>query len=185
MSDAYTGGCACGAVRYEISAEPIFMNDCQCRDCQRTSGTGHGSYLTFPSRAQVKVAGEATHWDMVGDSGNVKTRAFCPDLRVAGLPDVRGHARSVHRARREPRRSEPVRAASGDLRRARPRLGPPRSGPAEIRDDAAGVRGGPTALGPASLCGAPYQVALMPVSICNLADERRSRACPSLPLIRD
>ena len=32
-----------------VSAEPIFMNDCQCRDCQRTSGTGHGSYLTFPS----------------------------------------------------------------------------------------------------------------------------------------
>ena len=24
------------------------MNDCQCRDCQQTSGTGHGSYLTFP-----------------------------------------------------------------------------------------------------------------------------------------
>src|SRR5271168_3055253 len=63
MSAAYTGGCACGAVRYEISAEPIFMNDCQCRDCQRTSGTGHGSYLTFPSRAQVKLAGEATRWD--------------------------------------------------------------------------------------------------------------------------
>ena len=45
MSEAYTGGCACGAIRYEISGEPIFMNDCQCRDCQRTSGTGHGSYL--------------------------------------------------------------------------------------------------------------------------------------------
>ena len=94
MSDAYTGGCACGAVRYEISAEPIFMNDCQCRDCQRTSGTGHGSYLTFPSRAQVKVAGEATHWDMVGDSGNVKTRAFCPAcgspvyLTFAAMPDL-------------------------------------------------------------------------------------------------
>ena len=44
----YTGGCACGAIRYEISAEPIFMNHCQCRDCQRESGTGHGSYLTFP-----------------------------------------------------------------------------------------------------------------------------------------
>ena len=78
MSDAYTGGCACGAVRYEIPAEPIFMNDCQCRHCQQTSGTGHGSYLTFPSRAQVKVTGLATHWDMVADSGKVKTRAFCP-----------------------------------------------------------------------------------------------------------
>lgn len=32
MSEAYTGGCACGAIRYEISDEPLAMNDCQCRD---------------------------------------------------------------------------------------------------------------------------------------------------------
>src|SRR6202158_1588403 len=69
MSEAYTGGCACGAIRYEISAEPMVTNDCQCRDCQRESGTGHGSHLTFP-RAGVKLKGEAKHWDMVGDSGN-------------------------------------------------------------------------------------------------------------------
>ena len=77
MSKPYTGGCACGALRYEISGEPIAMNDCQCRDCQGTSGTGHGSYLTFPSRRDVKLDGDGTHWDMVSDSGNVKTRAFC------------------------------------------------------------------------------------------------------------
>ena len=53
MSETFTGGCACGAIRYEISAEPLFMNDCQCRDCQRRSGTGHGSYLTFPSRNDI------------------------------------------------------------------------------------------------------------------------------------
>ena len=47
MSKAFTGGCACGAIRYEIPAEPLVMSDCQCRDCQRKSGTGHGSYLTF------------------------------------------------------------------------------------------------------------------------------------------
>ena len=40
--------CACGAIRFEIAGEPLFQNDCQCRDCQRKSGTGHGSYLTFP-----------------------------------------------------------------------------------------------------------------------------------------
>src|SRR3982074_2427907 len=78
MSKAYTGGCACGAIRYEISDEPMFMNDCQCRDCQRKSGTGHGSYLTFPSRISVKLKGEAKHWDIVGDSGNVKTHALSP-----------------------------------------------------------------------------------------------------------
>jgi hypothetical protein len=77
MSMAYTGGCACGAIRFEIAGEPLFQNDCQCHDCQHMSGTGHESHLTFP-RQGVKQSGEAKHWDMMGDSGNVKTRAFCP-----------------------------------------------------------------------------------------------------------
>jgi len=93
MSHAYTGGCACGDIRYEISGEPIFMNHCQCRDCQRKSGTGHGSYLTFP-REGVKLEGEAAQWNIVGDSGNVKTRAFCPTcgspvyMTFAAMPGV-------------------------------------------------------------------------------------------------
>lgn len=78
MNLPYSGGCACGVIRYNISDEPIFMNDCQCKDCQRMSGTGHGSYLTFPSRAAVKLEGEASHFDMIGDSGNTKTSSFCP-----------------------------------------------------------------------------------------------------------
>ncbi len=99
MSDAYTGGCACGAIRYDIASEPIFMNHCQCRDCQRKSGTGHGSYLTFAA-AGVKLVGDATEWDMVGDSGNTKTRGFCPRcgspvyLRFSAAP----HIFTVHAA---------------------------------------------------------------------------------------
>jgi hypothetical protein len=94
MSKAYTGGCACGAIRYEISDEPIAMNDCQCRDCQKLSGTGHGSYLSFPGRQRVKLEGAATHRDIVADSGNTKTHAFCPTcgapvyLMFAAMPDV-------------------------------------------------------------------------------------------------
>ena len=76
MTKPYTGGCACGAIRYSIVGEPLFANHCQCRDCQRESGTGHGSYATF-ARDGVTVTGHAKKWDMVGDSGNVKTRAFC------------------------------------------------------------------------------------------------------------
>ena len=78
MSQAYTGGCACGAIRYQISDQPLAMNDCQCRDCQRKSGTGHGSYLTFPDKQRVELQGLATQWAIAGDSGNVKTHAFCP-----------------------------------------------------------------------------------------------------------
>ena len=78
MSEVYAGGCACGAIRYEIDAEPLLMSDCQCRDCQRISGTGHGSYLSFEGRDKVTLSGEAQCRDSTGDSGNVKTRAFCP-----------------------------------------------------------------------------------------------------------
>ena len=94
MGMAYNGGCACGAIRYEISGGPLLMNDCQCRDCQRRSRTGHSFYITFPSRAEVKLAGEAAHWDIVGDSGSVKTHAFCRAcgspvyLTFAAMPDL-------------------------------------------------------------------------------------------------
>ena len=93
MNPSYTGGCACGAIRYEIPSEPIFQNHCQCLDCQHKSGTGHGSYLSF-MRGGAKQTGSATLWDMVGDSGNVKTRAFCPTcgspvyMTYAAMPDV-------------------------------------------------------------------------------------------------
>jgi hypothetical protein len=92
MSNAYTGGCACGAIRYEISGEPIFSNDCQCGDCTRESGTGHGSHLTF-MRTGVNVSGDATPWDMIADSGNKKTRYFCPTcgspvyMTFSAMPD--------------------------------------------------------------------------------------------------
>jgi hypothetical protein len=94
MSKPYTGGCACGAIRYAIAAEPVAMNDCQCRDCQKTSGTGHGSYLSFVGREAVTLEGEASRWDMMADSGNLKTRGFCPTcgspvwLTFSAMPDV-------------------------------------------------------------------------------------------------
>jgi hypothetical protein len=78
MNKPYTGGCACGAIRYEIAAEPVFSNECQCRQCQQVSGTGHGSYMSFVGREAIKVEGNATHWTMTADSGKEKTRSFCP-----------------------------------------------------------------------------------------------------------
>lgn len=93
MTQAFTGGCACGAVRFETDRTPVFQNHCQCRDCQKRSGTGHGSYLTFPGRAEMKITGTASHWQVAGDSGNLKSHAFCPVcgtqvyLTFAAMPD--------------------------------------------------------------------------------------------------
>jgi len=77
MSEPYTGGCACGAIRYSVAGEPVAMVDCQCRQCQRDSGTGHQSHLTFVGAA-VETSGQASHWQTVGDGGTRKSRAFCP-----------------------------------------------------------------------------------------------------------
>ena len=101
MGDSYSGGCACGAIRYEITGEPVFMNHCQCLDCQHKSGTGHGSYLTFTT-AGLSLTGEASHWDIVADSGKVKTRSFCPRcgspvyVRFSAMPQfIAIHAASL------------------------------------------------------------------------------------------
>jgi hypothetical protein len=93
MNKSYAGGCACGAIRYEVSAEPVLMSDCQCRQCQRDSGTGHGSHVTFAG-APAKVTGEATLWTVVGENGTRKSRAFCPTcgspvyLTLPDMPDI-------------------------------------------------------------------------------------------------
>lgn len=90
----YTGGCACGAIRYATKHAPLFQNHCQCRDCQLRSGTGHGSYLTFSARAEMAITGEAKHWEVISDSGSVKDHAFCPVcgtlvfLRFSTMPEL-------------------------------------------------------------------------------------------------
>ena len=35
----YEGGCSCGKVRYRLTAEPMFVHCCHCRQCQRITGS--------------------------------------------------------------------------------------------------------------------------------------------------
>ncbi|HEV7367466.1 GFA family protein [Arenibaculum sp.] len=82
MTKPYTGCCACGAARFEVVGQPVDMNHCQCRQCQRASGTGHGSHLTFVG-ASVSRTGDTGHWVATGDLGTRKSRHFCP---TCGMP---------------------------------------------------------------------------------------------------
>lgn len=79
MTAPYTGGCACGAIRYEITSDPLAQVHCQCRECQRVSGTGHGSYLVFASRSGLTLTGTPREWRVAGDSGNLKAHGFCAE----------------------------------------------------------------------------------------------------------
>ena len=73
----FSGGCLCGAVRYESDGEPVAAGHCHCLDCRRSSGTGHCSHLGLPE-AGFKLTGELRFFDAPADSGNVVSRGFCP-----------------------------------------------------------------------------------------------------------
>jgi len=53
------------------------MGQCHCRDCQRTTGTGHISNARF-KREDVSISGETRTFAVKADSGNINTRHFCP-----------------------------------------------------------------------------------------------------------
>lgn len=89
----YTGGCQCGAIRYEISADPVFAGHCHCRDCQRATGTGHSSLMGFPEQA-VKLSGTPRYYEVRTDRGGTAARGFCPTCgspvvgRSTGFPGI-------------------------------------------------------------------------------------------------
>ena len=67
MPPPITGGCACGAIRYEASAEPLLMFNCHCEDCRHASGGAFVSALSLrPSSPHFGAPIEdlQTFWDI-------------------------------------------------------------------------------------------------------------------------
>ena len=93
MDRVFTGGCLCGAVRYECAGEPVGAGHCHCVDCRKSSGSGHCSHLVVPEAA-LQVSGEVRFFDAPADSGNMVSRGFCPTCGSAiystnsGMPDM-------------------------------------------------------------------------------------------------
>ena len=71
-----SGGCLCGAVRYECAADAQFSIMCCCRQCQHISGAGHAPQFALPREA-VALSGPVQVYAMRADSGNDVTTAFC------------------------------------------------------------------------------------------------------------
>lgn len=72
-----TGGCACGAIRYECSADPMLSVHCYCRDCQRSSGAAMASLLGVRKAAVKLLKGEPRYHEVTADSGKKLSRGFC------------------------------------------------------------------------------------------------------------
>lgn len=74
MKDKVTGGCACGAVRYEATGTPSNTMVCHCRTCRRVSGAPVVAWVTFDRAMFQFTSGEPAYYR---SSAPVR-RAFCP-----------------------------------------------------------------------------------------------------------
>ena len=88
MTEVHTGGCRCGVVRFEASAEPRHVSYCHCVDCRRASGAPVSAFVGFAAGDVVFSGQTPTEFG----NGTV-TRTFCGvcgspltyiDARIAG-----------------------------------------------------------------------------------------------------
>src|SRR5258708_33957287 len=75
----FSGGCACGAIRYESTAEPLMMLHCHCRDCQQSSGGPFSSFVIVPTEAFKLLQGSLCVHPSPSHMGGKTHRGFCPE----------------------------------------------------------------------------------------------------------
>jgi hypothetical protein len=75
----FSGGCACGAIRYEAKAEPVLMLHCHCRDCQQSSGGPFSSFVIVPTEGFNLWQGSLRFHDSPSHAGGKTHRGFCAD----------------------------------------------------------------------------------------------------------
>ena len=73
-----TGGCQCGAVRYELSGTPLKLYVCHCRDCQKQTASAFGISVIVRPADFRHLRGEVKSWTRMGDSGRRLRVMFCP-----------------------------------------------------------------------------------------------------------
>ena len=79
MTSTITGGCLCGAVRYQYSGPLERMGYCHCSDCRRTTGSAFNISVRVEKNGFRVVKGGTKGFTKTADSGIELTRHFCAD----------------------------------------------------------------------------------------------------------
>src|SRR5262249_52651234 len=77
------GGCDCGAVRYRMVKQPLFVHCCHCRWCQRGSGASFALNAMIEADYVVHLRAEPEIIDTPSHSGKGQRIARCPSCQVA------------------------------------------------------------------------------------------------------
>ena len=94
MSTPAEGGCACGAIRYQLNSEPMVVHCCHCLNCQRQTGSAFVINILIEADRMELLSGEPRRVDVPRDAGPAQQIFRCPTCQVAvysdyGRPDIR------------------------------------------------------------------------------------------------
>jgi len=75
-----SGGCLCGSIRYTILQQPILAYTCNCRFCQKDTGTAYRSALAILNE-NVELIGKdfSVYTYKSVEHGRELYKNFCPD----------------------------------------------------------------------------------------------------------
>jgi hypothetical protein len=91
-----TGGCSCGAIRYEVTSFPLLLYTCHCTDCQTASGSAFALNMPVASKSFRITQGEPKGWHHKSPSGVDVTSWFCGECGARIYGDRRGRPESVN-----------------------------------------------------------------------------------------
>lgn len=77
------GGCSCGAVRYRLASDPLFVHCCHCLNCQRQTGSAFVINLLIEADRVELLAEEPEPVDVPRDDGSTQRIFRCPTCQVA------------------------------------------------------------------------------------------------------
>jgi hypothetical protein len=88
------GGCSCGAIRYRLVSEPLFVHCCHCLNCQRQTGSAFAINALIETDRVELLAGSPEEIEAPRDHGSPQVIYRCPECRVAvfshyGWPELR------------------------------------------------------------------------------------------------
>lgn len=70
------GSCLCGAVKFELSHDPVMTAICHCTDCQHEGGS-YSTDAVFPPGSLKYTSETPTKFDHPGASGKNVSSYFC------------------------------------------------------------------------------------------------------------
>jgi hypothetical protein len=73
------GGCACGAIRYRLSEDPLGLHVCHCRDCQQVTGSAFVMTMPIHVRSLEVLRGEPAPFPFISPDGLSKCCLRCRD----------------------------------------------------------------------------------------------------------